>query len=56
MFAQIIYVYVIDEVELVCPFTIWKLDCDEVLGPIKTSSSSGMSPTRNPLTFCVLIV
>ena len=39
-----------DELELVWPFTIWKLDCDDVLGPISTSNASGIVPTRNPLT------
>ena len=45
-----------DEEELVCPFIIWKLDCDDWLGPMSTSNSSGMFPARNPLTFCVLMV
>ena len=47
---------VTDEVLEVCPLTIWKLDCVDVLGPIKTSSSPGIIPARKPFTSCVLTV
>ena len=49
LLAQRMYVKVMDDELDVCPLTIWKLDCEEVEGPISTSKASGMSPALKPL-------